>query len=140
MSQEDFMSYETSMNSTYDYLIDTCPRNVDDLKKIKIEWCKIRIVRFEKSDDCSLITMKYKVDFNDEYKEAVIGSIPPNTHLRKHTTTGLIVPLKYESELPVSKKLYDDLMFLCNKNAIPSQYHSFYSNLKVDDIEQMDDE
>ena len=60
-----YMSYETSINSTYDYLVDNCPRNVDDLKKTQIEWSKIRIVLFEKSDDWSLITMKYKVDFND---------------------------------------------------------------------------
>ena len=34
MAEEDFMSYETFMNSTCGYLIDNCPRDVDDLKKI----------------------------------------------------------------------------------------------------------
>lgn len=31
--------------------------------------------------------------------------------------------------LPVTRKKYDHLQFLCNKKVIPVQYHHFYSNL-----------
>lgn len=35
----------------------------------------------------------------------------------------------YQSLVPIKKKKYEHLLFLCNKLVIPSQYHDFFKGL-----------
>ena len=127
MSWEDFKSFNTPLDSTYSYLIESRPREKNNInKQVSIKWDEIMHVRFEQENP---MVMQYKHHLQEEhFQEGVIGFLPRITSRSKEIN--FQPPCHYKGMIPISKELYNDLQFLCDKNAIPKQYHAFYTGLK----------
>ncbi|XP_076090122.1 uncharacterized protein LOC143062260 [Mytilus galloprovincialis] len=94
----------------------------EDVNGKKIKWLKIRWLRYTKENpDC--ILFKYKMD--DEFCEMKVSL----TSTRGRSTEEYQLIKKYTSQQSISAAKKKDLVGLCKKGIIPSEYHEYYKSL-----------
>ena len=85
------------------------------------------------SHGCDLNVISYKTTYSkdDKFKEVEIVKVPKRQS--RQTSAVAVCELKpaYTARLPVSKAKVKDLLELCADLTIPSQYHSFYEELRT---------
>ncbi|CAG9816238.1 unnamed protein product [Phaedon cochleariae] len=90
----------------------------------KVKWNQIKLIRTDTQNDGFLF---FKYNYSDEQFSTI--------NLLKKGRKAISYPEEYElkilrsKHLPISKEKYNDLIFFCNKNAIPKEYHNFFMNL-----------
>ncbi|CAC5380535.1 unnamed protein product [Mytilus coruscus] len=88
----------------------------------EIKWLKIRWLRYTKENpDC--ILFKYKMD--DEFREMKVAL----TSTRGRATEEYQLIKKYTSRQSISAAKKKDIVGLCKKGIIPSEYHEYYKSL-----------
>jgi hypothetical protein len=107
----------------------------------KITWTKIKEVSAKGSEPGVFL---FKYNFDNKYstllthnKPKARGRKPANNTPGPITTVQELLPV-YTKPQAISKALYEDLMSLCNCNAIPLAYQQFYRNLQFSQ-QQSDD-
>lgn len=99
----------------------------------KVVWNKMKIVAVN-SDMPNIILYKYTYDEQEPFQKIVISKkgrksldiAVQNFHLKR----------LYSNLIPLSKKKYDHLKFLCDKKVILSAYHDFFKNLPFSENKQ----
>ncbi len=118
----DFKSFKTSQMPNVHKATDSTILN----------WKDVRCLLFEKDLQNSMFA---KCEYWDEYKEI-------HTNLRRGRRSSIISQPQnaYKEKIPISKKIYEDLMALCKDNTIISEYHDFYKNLPAIQNESRNDD
>lgn len=105
----------------------------------KILWSKVKEVSASSSKPDSLL---YRYDFESEHSIVNTQTNTRTSRGRKSTTNAAAAGTSTESvqlqqayhqPLAITKGLYNDLMSLCNSEAIPRYYQGFYRSLKCED-------
>ncbi|KAH9634401.1 hypothetical protein HF086_000227 [Spodoptera exigua] len=85
----------------------------------------------------------FKYDFDQDYIELDYNASASRQRRQKQVSKTIeSIELKpaYDKPLPIRKALYNDLLSLCNSQAIPHHYQPFYRNLSFCDAESGHDE
>jgi hypothetical protein len=87
---------------------------------VKVNWTQMKWMRFTESDPHACY---FKYNMNDNDFERV--------QLKKETQPSAEDPLSklYKSKLPISSAKKKDLIALCKKGIIPSEFHDYYKSL-----------
>ncbi|CAD0198036.1 unnamed protein product [Chrysodeixis includens] len=95
-----------------------------NLNNEKVKWNQIRVIKVDPSDP---YVMHYKYDLNEAQSMSIDCRRRAYTRNRQNN----VEPLNsaYTNALPITTAKYKDLISLCEKNLIPSRYHSFYKNI-----------
>ena len=104
-----------------------------DSEGIKVNWMKIKWLRFSKND-AEHVLFKHK--FDEDFKKMKVVEVDkkgmPTTSLR-----GKELQRKYKAKQTISLAKKKDLLSLCKTRVIPMEYHDFYkglpANAKVND-------
>lgn len=96
-------------------------RKEDESRKL-VSWQKMCWMNFSKSTP---FIIKFKEDFDGEFRR-----LNCNRKTRISSANNNLEPL-YQSQLPLTKEKYDDLMslFKMNPPALPSEYKAFFESL-----------
>lgn len=95
-----------------------------DANNEKVKWQKIKIIEANpKYPDTILFKYEYEAT---EYN--IINLLHKGRKTMQKKNDYLMKPL-YQTLVPIKKKKYEHLLFLCNKLVIPSQYHNFFQGL-----------
>jgi hypothetical protein len=89
-----------------------------------LQWTKVHVFEYRKSEPNRIY---YKYEVNTEFKFIEIAR--PNLRRKMRTIQGYALKNAYDSPICISKKKYDDLLSLCQRQIIPPRYHSFYGSL-----------
>ncbi|CAH0398696.1 unnamed protein product [Chilo suppressalis] len=106
----------------------------------KLRWSDVMEVSVSYSKpNCFL----FKYDFDQDYIELDYDA--GRSRQRRHkevskTIESIELKPVYDKPLPIKKALNNDLLCLCNSQAIPHHYQPFYRNLSFCDIESGHDE
>ncbi|KAF0749901.1 Uncharacterized protein FWK35_00022965 [Aphis craccivora] len=95
-------------------------RSVDENGE-KVNWLKIKVMRYEKSNPSAI---KFKYNYSDEeFKIIRVGGRgrPPKC---PQTLKQL-----YTKQIPISDAKKNDLLKLCNTEAVPKEFHEWYKNI-----------
>lgn len=107
--------------------------NLDkDANGRSIPWTKLRQIVTVGSSPHEL---QYKVNFEDELTPVITKSVGRPVNFR---TYGL--QLAYNGPLPIAKKKLQDLLYYCDHNYIPQEYHHFYRSLQPSANDEADEE
>ncbi|XP_072402172.1 uncharacterized protein [Diabrotica undecimpunctata] len=95
-----------------------------DCDNQKVNWLKVKCFRFKKGQSN---VVEYRYDYFGEYKKINIeGRVRTS---RKTDCTELELKKLYNGALPISINKKADLIKLCEKEVIPSEYHGWYRSL-----------
>ncbi|KAJ8914399.1 hypothetical protein NQ315_017493 [Exocentrus adspersus] len=95
-----------------------------DINNEKVKWQKIKIIETNpRYPDTILFKYEYEAS---EYNR--INLLQKGRKRMQEKNDYLMKPL-YRTLVPIKKKKYEHLLFLCNKLVIPSQYHDFFQGL-----------
>lgn len=97
----------------------------DELNE-KITWNKIKVIRIT-SNLPDRVSFKYTYNTDEPFK--TINLLEKGRKKIKSETKSYTLKNLYTNPLPLTKKKYDHLQFLCNKCVIPKTYHAFVRNL-----------
>lgn len=124
---------EVCQNSVYDLkkLINKERNWTKDEKGNNIKWNEIRQIKIHKETP-NLIHCRY--DFEEE-NEYILNLEKPSR--KKNVSIKRDLVRAYNKPLPISKKKYEHLQFLCKKG-VPEIYHQFYQNLPYSEKNQVD--
>ncbi|KAJ8966939.1 hypothetical protein NQ314_003216 [Rhamnusium bicolor] len=115
--------------------------NIFDLKKLqqdttlnwdkddeneKVSWLKIKIIESNSSFP-NILLFKYEYDNNQLYRK--INLLQKGRKKMVANIENINLTLLYSQKIPLTKKKYEHLQFLCNKLVIASQYHEFFERL-----------
>lgn len=94
-----------------------------------LKFSDISILKVEKEN---LSRFFYKTSFKEaDFKSVnIVAEKRTRNPLSLPSFEGLKIEKAYQEKLPISKKKYDDLMFLVKSNAITKSHSDFYTNLK----------
>ncbi|XP_072395672.1 uncharacterized protein [Diabrotica undecimpunctata] len=107
-----------------------------DEQNEKVTWNKIKIVETDFHIP-NVVFIKYSYSNDDPFKKIFIskkGRKSLNVNARDFCLKPLNTTL-----LPISKKKYDHLKFLCDKRVILNPYHNFFKNLPFSEKETAKD-
>lgn len=90
----------------------------------KVNWLKIKCFRFQKSQPNFV---EYRYDYFGDYKKINIKERART--VQEVDYTDLKLKKLYQSALPISANKKADLLKLCEKEIIPSEYHGWYRSL-----------
>nr|CAH7758215.1 unnamed protein product [Callosobruchus chinensis] len=92
----------------------------------KVSWIRIKWLRFEK---CHPNIIQYKYDLSADFFHKIDVTSSKRRSGRKRGWDSLDLKQKYNNRLPISDKKKDDLLYLLNKETIPTDYADFINNL-----------
>ncbi|XP_072376507.1 uncharacterized protein [Diabrotica undecimpunctata] len=104
------------------------PNNTLNTDKEKVQWLKIKWIRFEKKDP---FLIKYKYNLYDDTFLTIDVSDTRKLRGRSQTWESLALTQKYFHRLPVSQKKKKDLLSLLNCGIIPQDYAHFINDIPV---------
>ena len=84
-------------------------------------------MRYEKENPDVLL---FKYDYEENFRKLIVKQ--QTRGRRSSFMASHSVPRLHQEPPAISKEKYNDVEFLCNSNAIPQSYHSFFKNLRVD--------
>lgn len=91
----------------------------------KVEWLKIKWLRFEKSKSQ---TIQFKYDLNSTlFFEIDVAQC--NKRTQTYNWTNITLKEAYPRQIPISENKKKDLLFLLKSKIIPSDYKSFYESI-----------
>lgn len=99
-----------------------------------LQWTKVHVFEYRKSEPNRIY---FKYDVNSSFNFIEIAR--PNLRRKMKTIEGYELKDAYESKICISKRKYDDLLSLCQRNIIPQRYHSFYSSLPHSESHESDE-
>ncbi|KAF9409219.1 hypothetical protein HW555_011351 [Spodoptera exigua] len=103
------------------------------LKNTEIIEPKVMKIQQIKTSPDAPNKLLFKYDFESEYLVLDTTNRTTTTRTRKSNNANAVdvneLPLAYAQLLPISDALFKDLISLCNTNAIPLHYQTFYRNL-----------
>lgn len=103
------------------------PNMTINTNKEKVQWLKIKWLRFEKERPLSI---KYKYELSDEhFLEIDVSTKKRSTRGRPATWNSLELSKKYTQRLPVSEKKKNDLLSLLRSGIIPSDYSQYINDI-----------
>lgn len=121
MTQNDFYNLKSQVMTSKNWSQDTNGQ--------KVYFSKIKEVK-TRPDASNILLFKYDLESN-EY--LVLDTTNRSTRTRKTNNVNVVgfdeLPLAYAQLLPISNALFKDLINLCDTNAIPLHYQTFYRNL-----------
>ena len=125
MNYSDFMDFSTTVEDFYYYLMVTKPKQQFNINRnADISLSEIRHIYFDITEP---MLIRFKNDLsNPDFTAAIIGKLSRNSRKCKVV---VIPPKYYTQQIPVSRELFEDLNKLCDKLAIPREYHDFYRTL-----------
>ncbi|CAC5366360.1 unnamed protein product [Mytilus coruscus] len=94
----------------------------DDITGEKVNWLHIKWLRYTKAYPDSI---QFKNDFDKDFRILKVSA----TSKRGRQTGDNVLPKKYTSRQQISAAKKKDLVSLCKKGIIPSEYHDFYKSL-----------
>lgn len=120
---------DMNFNDFYDLqkLADTMtPNTTLNINKEKVQWLKIKWMRFEK---CDPFLIKYKYELYGE--DFLVIDVADKRRLRgrPQNWTSLELYNKYTQRLPVSEKKKDDLLSLLRAGIIPNDYSQYINDI-----------
>lgn len=128
MDKEDFFDLKAlTKETTFNWERD------QDNEKIYLN--KIRLVEANKEFPNKLL---FKYDYHEEFK--MIDLLQKGRKKMNIDMNKVQMRQCYKNLLPLTKKKYEHLQFLCNKKVIPVQYHIFFLNLPYSAAIKDDDE
>lgn len=119
---------EMSQQNIWDlkHLLENTTLNWDkDSDNNKVQWSKIKIIETDPGQPNVLF---YKYYF-DEVAFHRINLLAKGRRIIESGVEGYHLKQLYLSAIPLKRKKYDHLLYLCNKLVIPQQYHDFFQNL-----------
>lgn len=122
MNQNDFYNLKSQVTTSKNWSQDTNGH--------KVFFSKIKEIKTSPDAPNKLL---FKYDFESEYLVLDTTNRTTTTRTRKSNNANAVdvneLPLAYAQLLPISDALFKDLISLCNTNAIPLHYQTFYRNL-----------
>ena len=94
--------------------------NTKSQRRQPCKWREMKWIRFTKNEP-ELCLFKYSFDESEEFQTV---KMPGSKQLSKNN----IKPL-YKGKLPISGAKKKDLVSLCKKGAIPTEFHDYYKGL-----------
>jgi len=94
--------------------------NAVDAKGQRVQWMKIRWLRFRKSEPNDIF---FKYQFDGDFRSMKIKSS------RKTKAATASVPQLYLTKLSISSAKKADLVSLCSDGTIPSEFHAYIKTL-----------
>ncbi|KAJ8949696.1 hypothetical protein NQ314_008159 [Rhamnusium bicolor] len=92
----------------------------------KVLWQKIRIV--ESNVEFPNILL-FKYEYSEEHYKKINLLQKGRKRIEATVINAMVLKQLYTKSLPITKKKYEHLMFLCKKGAITPQYHCFFEDL-----------
>lgn len=92
----------------------------------KVVWGQLKIVKTDPEQPNIILyksSYKYEVDFRK------INLITKGRKTMQYNIKEIHLRQLYKNFIPLTKKKYEHLQFLCSKNAILPAYHTFFLNL-----------
>ena len=97
----------------------------------KVTWSHLRHICLQRPCGNNF-NMLCKYHLTTLFKVAVIRNLKkPNSRRSSSYVTNLDIPKAYSGTLAATSMLKRELLQLCNSNAIPTQFHSFYESLST---------
>lgn len=123
--KQPYIVHEISQDSVFDLkdlqLKTTLNHEKDDANE-KVYWNNIKIVRTHPDHPDHIF-------FKNDYKQESFNTINLMKKGRKtmeSSTKEYELKIMYSKPIPLKKKKYDHLQFLCNRGVIPKTYHDFF--------------
>lgn len=120
--------YELSQKDVYDLKdlqVQTTINFDRDTNNDRIYISKLKVVEFNPEyPNCLFFKLKY-----DDNNFSKANLIQKGRRQLDGNINDIHLKLLYKAKLPLQKKKYDHLKFLCEKEVIASQYHDFFENL-----------
>ena len=104
-------------------------------EKEKLVWNDVHCIEYTK-ENSEKIRVKY--DIREDYRNVAICKKPRNPSrisTQRTSISGYKFKKKYPRKLGIAKEKKKDLVKLCEKQLIPSCYHSFYVSLPTNETE-----
>lgn len=121
--------HDLTFNDFYDLqkLVDTMtPNTTVNTNKEKVQWLKIKWLRFEKENP---FLIKYKYELYDEDFLVINTFDKRKLRGRPQEWASLALPKKYTQRLPVSTKKKSDLLSLLRDGIIPATYSQYINSI-----------
>ena len=126
LQYENIYNFEEVTKSTLKY-------SKVDSEGIKVNWMKIKWLRFFKND-AEHVLFKHK--FGEDFKKMRVAEVDKKGMLTT-SLRGRELQRKYKARQAISLTKNKDLLSLCKSRVIPVEYHDFYkglpTNAKVND-------
>lgn len=112
-----------------DLSINLLKNKLFDCDNERVNWLKVKCFRFQKSQPNFV---EYRYDYFGDYKKINIEGRARTT--QKTDYTGVELKKLYQRALPISINKKADLLKLCQKEVIPSEYHGWYRSLPTSSV------
>lgn len=137
------MVHTCKKNNPY-IVVELCQEDIFDMKDLtnktsinwtknekneNVLWNKIKIVEF-KPEFPNIVFYRYTLENVEEEKICILKK---GRKVWSYNLEDINLKKLFDGPIPLTKKKFEHLQYLCDKNVILTQYHSFFRNLKYTD-------